>query len=155
MYKRQVYGEPRLTHDIDIVLNILPSDCDKLSKLFPIEEYYSPPSEVLRSEVVHRGQFNLIHQSTQIKIDVIIQKNTAHAKTEFDRRKNTVFWDSFKAYLAQPEDVILKKLFYYREGGSQKHLTDIRGILANSIVDKEYLDHWINELQLQLQYQEV
>ena len=62
-----VYGEPRLTHDIDIVLNILPSDSQKLTNLFPIETYYCPPPEVLKSEITHRGQFNLIVTQTSAR----------------------------------------------------------------------------------------
>ena len=150
-----VYGEPRLTRDIDIVLNIHPVDSHKLTHLFPMASYYCPPPEVLKAEITHRGQFNLIHQETQIKIDIMIRKNTDHAVTEFARRQKVSFWEDFGAYLAQPEDIILKKLSYYREGGSAKHLTDIRGILANMAIDKEYLQKWIEELNLQKVYEEI
>ena len=150
-----VYGEPRLTHDIDLVLNILPEDCQKFSKLFPIEDYYCPPPEVLKSEIVHRGQFNLIHQKTQIKIDIMIRKNTEHSKEEFSRRETTTFWEGYSACLARPEDVIIKKLSFFREGGSEKHIIDIRGILANSEVNMTYLKEWIDKLQLHQQYDEI
>ena len=36
-------------------------------------------------------------------------------------------------------NIILKKLDYYREGGAEKHLTDIREILAGSQVDDEHM----------------
>ena len=85
----------------------------------------------------------------------MIRKNTDHAIAEFDRREKVSFWEEFEACLAKPEDVILKKLIFYREGGSPKHITDIRGILANTIVDKAYLEKWVNQLDLQKVYAEI
>lgn len=115
-----VYGEPRMTHDMDLVLDVLPEHGSQLESLFPIEEFYCPPIEVLSSEIVQRGQFNLIHQNTGIKIDIIIRKNTDHARTEFQRRKRVYFWKGCETYLATPEDIIIKKLSFYRDGGSEK-----------------------------------
>lgn len=143
-----VYGEPRMTHDMDLVIDILPEDAKKIETLFPLEEFYCPPIEVLNSEIIQRGQFNLIHQYTGIKIDIMIRKNTDHAKTEFDRRQKVPFWDNNEVYLATPEDVIIKKLSFYRESGSEKHLKDIRGIMTESEVEKEYLYRWIKKLSL-------
>ena len=143
-----VYGEPRMTHDMDLVLDILPEHASKLETLFPLAEFYCPPIEVLNSEITHRGQFNLIHQGTGIKIDIMIRKNTDHSKAEFDRRQKVPFWNNSEVYLATPEDVIIKKLSFYREGGSEKHLKDIRGIMVESEIDKEYLQSWIGKLSL-------
>ncbi len=50
--------------------------------------------------------------------------------------------------MASPEHLIIAKLRYYREGESEKHLRDIRGILAQTQVDKGYLEHWIKFLRL-------
>ena len=143
-----VYGEPRLTHDMDLVVDILPEHAPKLETLFPLEEFYCPPIEVLNSEIIHRGEFNLIHQGTGIKIDIMIRKNTDHSKVEFDRRQKILFWNNSKVYLATPEDVIIKKLSFYRESGSEKHLKDIRGIMVESEIDKGYLHSWIQKLNL-------
>lgn len=151
-----VYGEPRMTHDMDLVLDILPDNVEKLETLFPIEEFYCPPLAVLQSEVIHRGQFNLIHQGTGIKIDIIIRKNTEHAREEFKRRQKVPFWQGSEVYLATPEDVILKKLCFFREGGSEKHLKDIRGILAESKnIDKKYLQEWIGRLNLKPEWEKL
>ena len=150
-----VYGEPRMTHDMDLVLDILPQDASKLETLFPLEDFYCPPIEVLSSEITHRGQFNLIHHGTGIKIDIMIRKNTEHARTEFKRKNKVPFWQGSEVFLATPEDVIIKKLSYYREGGSEKHLKDIRGIMAESKVDKTYLDKWIQTLNLSNEWNEL
>jgi hypothetical protein len=57
--------------------------------------------------------------------------------------------------MASPEDVILKKLEYYREGNSEKHLRDIQGILAQTQVDDTYLKEWILKLGLQAQWAQL
>ncbi len=150
-----VYGEPRMTNDMDLVIDIQPEHAKKLIELFPIEEFYCPPIEVLSSEIVHRGQFNLIHQGTSIKIDLMVRKNTEHSKVEFNRRLKVPFWNNTEVYIATAEDIIIKKLSFYREGGSEKHLKDIRGILAESEVDKNYLDKWVKELRLSTEWNKL
>lgn len=150
-----IYGEPRLTHGMDLVVDVLPSDATKIEKLFPSEIYYCPPLEVLKPEINHRGQFNLIHHESGLKVDFIIRKQSPHALEEFGRRRLTPFWGEQRVFVASPEDVIIKKLEYYREGGSEKHLKDIRGILCETELDKSYLSHWIEELALEKQWRQV
>jgi len=150
-----VYGEPRMTKDMDIVIDMPLQDAHKLQQLFPFEGFYCPPPEVVRAEIVARGQFNLIHHASGLKVDVIIRKQSPHALEEFKRRRKISFWKGFEAYIAAPEDVVIKKLEYYREGGSEKHLTDIRGILVNTEMDRAYLKGWIEKLDLQKVWLEV
>lgn len=146
------YGEPRMTHDLDLVVQVLPKDASKFEQIFPEDEYYCPPEEIVKPEILRCGQFNLIHHETGLKIDLVIRKNSEHAKTEFSRRKKITLWQGAEAYMASPEDVILKKLEYFREGGSQKHLQDIRGILAQTEIDEPYLQGWIAKLGLQKEW---
>jgi len=150
-----VYGEPRMTHDLDVVVNILPKDAHTLETLFPPSEYYCPPLEVMQSEVVHQGQFNLIHQESGLKIDLVIRKNTEHAISEFARRRKMPFWNGSEAFLASPEDIVIKKLDFYRQGGSEKHLRDIRGILSETPLDENYLSRWISVLGLEREWAHV
>jgi hypothetical protein len=46
--------------------------------------------------------------------------------------------------------VILKKLEYYKQGGSTKHLEDVRSMLRVSPeeIDMNYLNRWVAELGL-------
>jgi len=143
-----VYGEPRMTKDMDIVVNTSPQDSLTFEKIFPMPEYYCPPKEVVIDEVIGRGQFNLIHPSSGLKIDIVIRKNNAHSVEEFNRRKRITLWQDFEAFIATPEDIIIKKLQFYEEGLSEKHLIDIRGILSQTTIDNKYLDSWITKLNL-------
>lgn len=67
--------------------------------------------------------------------------------------KDLYLWSGFAAVLASPEDVILKKLDFFREGGSHKHLLDIKGILTQTDIDNRYLDEWVENLGLKLQWE--
>ena len=69
-----IYGEPRLTHDIDIVVEINEDQVDKIVGAFPLEEFYCPPPEVLMLEIKRsrRGHFNLIHHDTGFKADIYL-----------------------------------------------------------------------------------
>lgn len=148
-----VYGEPRLTKDMDLVIDIAALDLKKLNGLFPLSEFYCPPEEVLSDECVRRGQFNIIHHTSGLKVDFIFRKNTPHGKTEFSRKRRIELWLDFEAFVATPEDVIIKKLDFFREGGSQKHLFDIKGILIQTEVDVAYLNEWVDKLGLQSQWE--
>jgi len=140
-----VYGEPRLTRAMDIVID-LPLGAPKLAALFPFNAFYFPPEEAIASDLAERSQFSLLHHETGIKIDFIVRKDTEHARMEFERRRREPFWKSYDAFVASPEDVIIKKLQYFREGGSEKHLRDIRGILAHCELDLSYMQYWIDRL---------
>lgn len=65
------YGEPRLTHDIDLVLELEDSHIASLCERFDLDHYYCPPPEVLRVELgrSHHAHFNLIHHDTGLKAD--------------------------------------------------------------------------------------
>jgi hypothetical protein len=53
--------------------------------------------------------------------------------------------------------VILGKLWYYREGGSEKHLRDIAGMLqvSGDEIDTAYVDAWSGKLGLAGEWQMV
>jgi hypothetical protein len=149
------YSRPRFTNDIDLVVEIKSDKVKKLIELFPIEDYYCPPFEIIRDEVMRMGSFNLIHHGSGIKIDIVLQKNTEFFKSEFLRRKKVMLLPQFEAYVGSAEDIILKKLEFYREGGSEKHLQDIREILAETEVDKDYLEVWVQKMFLLTEYNKI
>lgn len=69
-----VYGDPRLTHDINLVLNLDNISVDSFIKAFPPAEFYCPPEEVIKTEIIinARGHFNLIHHETGFKADIYL-----------------------------------------------------------------------------------
>lgn len=144
-----IYGEPRLTNDLDIVLATTTTSADAMIQSFNAAEFYVPPREIFIQEISRGGQTNLIHHSSGVKIDLMFQKKSPHALEEFKRRKRMEILRGLEAWVAAPEDVIIAKLRFYREGESEKHLIDIRGILANTQVDRVYLSKWVSALDLE------
>jgi hypothetical protein len=69
-----VYGEPRLTADIDVVLLLSAQDITRLRMAFPEDQYYVPPEETMREQARRpsRGMFNLIHHASQFKADIYL-----------------------------------------------------------------------------------
>ena len=67
-----IYGEPRLTHDIDLVVEITDEALGRIVEAFPLKEFYCPPMEVIKVETKrpYRGHFNLIHRETGFKADI-------------------------------------------------------------------------------------
>lgn len=121
-------------------------DIERLRAAFPEEEFYAPPGDVIGLELARseRGHFNLIHHDTGFKADLYpIGADPLH-HWALPLRRRIPFGDAMLA-VAPPEYVIVRKLEYFREGGSDKHLTDIRAILAISgdQIDRVVLQSWI------------
>jgi hypothetical protein len=147
-----VYGEPRLTAGIDLVVLLRPADITALRRAFPDSDYYVPPDETLRHEVARaRGMFNLIHHASQFKADLYVAgSDPLHAWALAHRRR--IDLGGGGAWIAPPEYVILRKLEYLREGGSDKHARDIRFVLAATEVDHDFLDREIERLGLRAEW---
>lgn len=143
------YGEPRLTNDIDIVAAIRKEDISGFLKAFPSGEFYVS-EEAIKDAIRHQGQFNIIHPSSGLRVDVIIKKDTEFDHSRFNRIRRIQPAETYQANFASPEDVIIKKMEYYKEGGSEKHLRDITGILkvSGEEIDRTYIDQWARRLDL-------
>jgi hypothetical protein len=153
-----LYGEPRMTHDIDLVIKLSEDDVSGLSRVFPNDQFYCPPTDVILSEISRevRGHFNLIHHQTGLKADLYpIGKDPLHQWAMGQRR--TIEFDNDPIWVAPPEYVIIRKLDYFREGGSEKHLTDIKKMLKYSgdIMDMSILKEKAALLSLQEQLNKV
>ena len=138
-----VYGEPRLTNDIDVVIDLSPDEIEPLLNSFPLEQFYCPPSEVILVELARsqRGHFNLIHHATGFKADIYTLGRDKINHWGLDNRK-LIKIGGDELWLAPVEYVILRKLEYYREGQSEKHIRDISGILS---ISPEHIDYGILE----------
>jgi len=151
-----VYGEPRLTADVDVVLLLRAEDIAALRAAFPEGLYYLPPDETLRLELARssRGHFNVIHHASQFKADVYLAgHDPLHAWALEWRRKIDLAGAS--AWIAPPEYVIVRKLEYLREGGSDKHARDIRFVLAATPVDLDFIGHEVRARGLEVEWQQV
>ena len=143
------YGEPRLTNDIDIVAAIDGSHVGALKACFPAGEFYLS-AEAMREAVRTKGQFNVIHPDSGLKVDVMVKQNTPFDESRFSRARKISPEQGYSADFASPEDVIIKKMEYYKLGGSEKHLRDITGIMkiSGEMIDSGYIEKWSQSLGL-------
>lgn len=154
-----VYGEPRLTHDVDVVLELsADDDVEALYAAFPEEDFYCAPLEVLKVEArrPQRGHFNIIDHETGFKADVYLTGQDEFHAWALEHRTAIPVGDS-DVYFAPMEYVIVRKLTYYREGGSEKHVTDIVNMIQTSpeALDDDELDRWIERYGLREEWERV
>jgi hypothetical protein len=141
------FGEPRFTNDIDIVVDLPADKIAQLCAAFPSPDFYLS-EETVRRAVSRRGQFNVIHPSSGLKVDMMVPTDSPFNRSRFARAKKIRPAPDFDATFSSAEDVILKKMEAYREGGSEKHLRDITGVLKISGAKLEcgYIEDWADRL---------
>ena len=151
-----LYGDPRFTNDIDLVIFLRLEDISKLSEAYPPPEFYVPPPEIIGAEIIRSegGQFNVIHAESGTKADFF---PTSRSELQTWAFRNVVQYqiEGQMIRLAPPEYVIINKLKYYQEGGSDKHIRDIRSMLVHSgdKIDRSVLNEWVSRLSLGKEWQ--
>lgn len=143
------YGDPRFTQDIDVVTDLRLQHITALVDRFPADEFYMS-TEAAREAVETRGQFNIIHPSSGLKVDVFVNKDTDYDRLRLGRRQRLPLVPGSEAYFARPEDIILYKMIYFREGQSDVHVRDILGMLKVSgpEIDTAFIAEWAQQLDL-------
>jgi len=143
------YGEPRFTNDIDVVVELPRLKVEAFVASFPSPEFYLSEERVLEA-VEEKSQFNVIHPASGLKVDVMIPRGDAFDQSRFARGRALHPAPDLEATFASPEDVIIKKLEYYGQGGSDRHLRDIAGVLqlGGAEIDRNYIRGWADRLGL-------
>ncbi len=139
------YTVPRMTLDIDIVIELNAGNLEKFLGLFPDEFYMN--TDTVRQETQRSGMFNIIDFESGLKIDFIVRKNTEYRIHEFKRRKKEKIED-IEVWMVSPEDLVISKLEWIQELESDKQMTDIRNLLSTPEIDKEYILYWCKKLHL-------
>lgn len=143
------YGESRFTSDVDIVVALQEEHVQELCAAYPPPDYYLSP-EAMRGAIRSQRQFNVLHITEGVKADIIIPAESELNRSRFARCRPERIGSQGDAIVASPEDVILKKMEYYREGLSEKHLRDITGVLklCPYPIDYEYIESWAAKLNV-------
>jgi len=147
------YAVPRMTRDIDVIIELTESDVDEFVRLFQSDFYMS--KEMVKKEVSQQGIFNLIHNRYVVKIDFIIKKSSAYQESAFSRRKKVLIKNS-PMWFISPEDLVISKLAWAKDSHSETQLKDVRNLIE--IVDNldlKYIDKWISQLGLEKIYKEA
>lgn len=137
-----VYAEPRMTRDIDIVVELAEGDARRVVELFSPDYYVS--DEAVRSAISARSMFNLFSLSRLIKVDLIVRKDDEFQRHEFARRERRDL-GGHAAWVIGKEDLILSKLVWAAQSESAVQLRDVRKLLASG-ADEAYLRNWSGRL---------
>lgn len=153
-----VYGEPRLTRDIDLVIELRPRDARRFAEAWSTEEFYVPPVEVIEVESRRpaHGHFNVIHHRTAMRADIYLPGSDALNAWAF-AHKVVRRIDNDEVYLAPIEAVILSKLRYYQMGKSDRHLRDVHQMLriSGDLVDRPELQRWAARLGVEGEWKQA
>ena len=138
------YAEPRMTRDIDFVVELAPGDEQRVTQLFEPEYYVS--EEAVRSAIADRRMFNLFDNARLVKIDLIVRKDDDFRRHEFARRRQHSLGGR-KLWFVSKEDLILSKLVWASSGESELQLGDVRKLLTSG-ADEAYLREWSGKLDV-------
>jgi hypothetical protein len=146
-----IYGDPRFTRDVDIVMELQRSEIAALESAFDPAAYYVPPAEALEKEASRPegGHFNVIHRETALRADVYLAGHDPLIEWGFERRVRLQVAGA-GIWVAPIEYVILRKLEYYEQAGSDRHLRDVAMMLriSGDTVDSDSLLEWAQRLDL-------
>jgi hypothetical protein len=134
------YGEARFTNDIDVVVGLTPATLRQFCDAFPDPDFYVS-EDGARTAALRGGQFNIIHPESGLQIDVIVPKDQFE-RGQLDRAIRRPTAADRDALYGAPEDIILKKMEAYQEGGSEKHLRDVASMLKvmRERIDRSYIE---------------
>ncbi len=138
------YAQPRMTRDIDLVVELSAADAERTAALF-VPEFYCEP-EAIREAVRHKGMFNIIHETLVVKVDCIVRKDSPYRLAEFERRRRVAIGDT-SVWVVAAEDLVLSKLDWARDSHSALQLGDVRNLIASvETLDWAYIERWAGVL---------
>ena len=135
-----IYTVPRMTRDVDFVIECTPDDASRIAELFRGDCYVDESS--VRRAARERSVFSVIHNEWITKADFIVRKDEEYRQVEFDRRQS-IDIGGVNVFVVRPEDLILSKLRWSMNGGSELQLRDARSLCASaSELDWSYMERW-------------
>jgi hypothetical protein len=138
------YAVPRMTRDIDLVVELDRGDADKILRLFA-GDYYVDNQAISRA-IANRSLFNIIHNKHIVKVDFIVRKDTGYELVKFQRRMIATV-EGIDLWIITKEDLIISKLLWARSSHSEFQLRDVRNLLATGY-ESDYVKKWAEELDV-------
>jgi hypothetical protein len=140
-------GEPRSTHDIDLVVDVRKEEANKIVKSFPPPDFYLDKDTIIDA-ISNQSMFNLIEVNTGDKVDFWILTEEPFDQSRFGRKYFEDF-TGIQITVSKPEDTILVKLRWAKlSGGSEKQFTDALRVYEVQFekLDMDYLRNWAKKI---------
>jgi hypothetical protein len=139
-----IYSIPRMTLDIDIVVELSLDRINEFTALFP-NSYLN--ENTIKQEIKRKGIFNIIDQETGFKMDFILRKNSEYYQLAFNRRQRIKELD-MELWVISLEDLIIAKIIWIQQYKSEKQINDIENLLLTPNKDINYIKEWCKKLSL-------
>lgn len=144
-----VWGRPRFTADIDLVVEVKREDLPKLQKAL---QQLSPKGyidlDAMEDALQHQSEFNFIDADTGVKVDFWVLTDSVLDQSRFKRRKPKKILGT-NVYFTSPEDLILIKLKWYKTSESSRQFEDIQSVLKiTENLDRNYIEKMAHALDL-------
>jgi hypothetical protein len=138
-------GEPRATNDIDMVLELPLGRIGEF--VAALGEDFEVDVDMLRDALVHGRSCNIFYLPVVMKVDLFAVGPSPYDEVEFARRRRVQVRSTGETLLIKtPEDTVLRKLLWYREGGgvSERQWRDVVEVLrvSGGEMDRDYLAQW-------------
>ena len=144
-----IWGRPRFTADIDIVIHLQEKNIKKLIKeLLAIFKEGYIEEKAVKEALKHKSEFNFLEPVTGIKVDFWIYKKEDKFDKERFKRKIKIIILDYEVNFTSPEDLILIKLNWYKMSKLEREIEDIKSILkfSKDKIDFDYLKEWSQKL---------
>ena len=152
-----VWGRPRFTDDIDIVVELKSEKIDRLARdLLQVSKASYADANMMRDALRHRGEFNFIDGASGVKVDFWVSKEDEFNRNRFARKVMKKILGKDISFIS-PEDLILAKLRWQQISPSSKQLEDVESIfkISGEKLDRKYLAQWAEKLGVQDMYSQV
>ena len=147
------YSVPRMTRDIDLVVDCLTENAHDIFSLFA-PDFYIDEKQV-KEAITRQTMFNVIHSKLLAKADLIVRKPEPYRETEFGRRRRLQV-DGAVIWVVSPEDLVISKLLWAKESGSELQWRDARAIILSvGSLDRAYMEKWASDLSVSDLLEEV
>lgn len=151
------YGRPRASHDIDFVVEMKVDEVNNALKSFgQLSEDFLVQGDDIKEAVKKKSQFNILHLPTALKLDFWLLTDDPFDKSRFSRRKKLEILGQ-PMWIASPEDTIVQKLRWYKEGKIEKHLIDAAFVyqIQKKNLDVKYIESWVEKLEVKEYFKEL
>ncbi len=152
-----VWGRPRATFDVDIIVKIIESKVIPLTRAFKkISKAGYADEDMAKEAIKNKGEFNFIDPSSGLKVDFWVTKEDERSSAEF-KNKRTIKINNQNIYFISPEDLILSKLEWRNLGAGEKHIIDAASILkiSGDNLKMDYIKKWVKKLDVESEFKEL